>query len=549
MRSSLAIRIIVLMVMSITPLSAILFYNLYNLQLSQERAVHDKAYRLGQVAALEMARIVGGAEDTLLSIAAAPAVRDFDAASCNAYMARVTQSLPQFSGIAVLDRDGVIRCLQNPSGIGVSLRDTTYFQESFRDGKTVIGRYTRGRVSNALVLPIAVPVRNDAGRTTGVVAGSLSLHWLQQRLTERNFARSSSLTIADADGTVLARYPSPDQFVGTRIPDAFQSLVRAVAPGTTEVTSQDGVKRVLAYFPPSDPTTGLYLSIGLSTEEEYGAISTALTWGWVAALATISIAAALAWFAGSHAIKKPIENLVSTVEAWRQGHLEARTNLAKTDGEFGIVGAAIDAYMNELVEARARSEILMRELDHRVKNLLSTVQVVTRQSLKSANVDPAVLAVLNARLAAMAKAHSVLMTNEHHTARFDLLVEAALEPFRVKGADSFEIAGPGLTVGSTAALAFSMALHELATNAAKYGALSADGCVDVHWNFEDDGQTLRFSWSETGGPALVEPESKGFGSVMIQKMLGEQLSGHLVVSYPPQGLQLIFTVPRNHLVT
>lgn len=143
LRSSLTGRLVALMLVCIMPLATVLFYNLYSLQRSQERGVHDDAFRLGQVASLEIARIVGGAEDTLLAVAAAPIVRDFDPTACNAYMSRVTYALPQFSGIAVLDRAGVIRCLQNSRGIGTSLADKDYFKQSFALGKTVLGRFTR----------------------------------------------------------------------------------------------------------------------------------------------------------------------------------------------------------------------------------------------------------------------------------------------------------------------------------------------------------------------------------------------------------------------
>ncbi|MDQ0321121.1 two-component sensor histidine kinase [Pararhizobium capsulatum DSM 1112] len=549
MRSSLAKRLFVLMLMCIVPLAAILFYNLYALWQSQERSVHDEAYRLGQVASLEMARIMGGVEDTLLAVAAAPIVRDFQADACNAYMARVTKALPQFSGIAVLDGSGVIRCLQNPAGIGVSLADKAYFQDSMRTGATVIGRFTEGRVSKELVLPVAVPIRDEAGKVLGVVAGSISLKWLEQKLTERNFAKSSSLTVADADGTIIARYPEPERFVGTQIPERYRHLVRAVAPGTTELTSQDGTHRILAYFPPSSPSTGLYVSVGLSTAEEYGEITKALVSGIVVTLGATIVACLLAWITGRYAIRRPVDRLVSTVEAWRHDQPGARTGLSEADGEFGVVGKAIDDFMDELADARGRSEILMRELDHRVKNLLATVQVVARQSLKSANIDAKVLRALDARLAAMSDAHSVLMGNEKQKAKFVEIVRSAIHPFDKPEATAFEISGPDVVLGSKAALAFSMALHELCTNAAKYGALSAEGKVWIKWDVRrvEDADMLIFHWREIDGPTVSTPTSEGFGGLMIRRMLPDQLRGTLSITYAVSGLDLRFEVPVGNL--
>ena len=538
------------MLMCILPLAAILFYNLYSLRQSQERAAHEAAYRLGEVASLEMARIIGGIQDTLIAISNAPIIRNFDVETCNAYMVRITKALPQFSGIAVLDSEGIIRCLQSPQGIGVSLADKQYFKESFANGKTVLGTFTKGRVSGSYVLPVAVPIKDDTGKVTGVVAGSVSQNWLEKRLTERQFAKGSSLTVADSEGTIVARFPEPTRFVGTRIPEQFRKLVNAVAPGTLELTSQDGTRRVLAYFPPSSPTASLYVSVGLSTDEEYGATSRAMLWGLAVTVGAILAAAALAWLTGRYSIRRPVDRLVSTVEAWRHDQPGARTGLTEADGEFGIVGKAIDAYMDELVEVRSRSDILMRELDHRVKNLLATVQVITRQSLKSANVDPAILKKLNARLAAMSDAHSLLLSNDKHTAGFAEIVGAAIHPFDNPGATPFHVSGPDFTLGSTAALAFSMALHELATNAAKYGSLSVDGgSVAIEWDVQHsaDGEVLAFEWRESGGPPAAAPSESGFGSVMIQRMLADQLRGELSLDYSENGVQIRFTVSLINL--
>jgi two-component sensor histidine kinase len=548
-RSSLTVRLIALMLMCIIPPAAMLFYNLYSLRQSQQNNVHEEAYRLGEVAALEISRIVGGVEDTLIGIAAAPVVRDVKTGECSAYMVRVSNALPQFSGIAVLDRQGIIRCHQKPAGIGVSLADKEYFKRCLDTGRTVLGRYTKGRVSKELVLPVAVPIRNDAGAVSGVVAGSINLKWLQQRLTERNFARSGSLTVADADGTIIARYPQPERFVGTRIPDQFQNLVHAVAPGTLTLSSDDGTEHILAYFPPSDPATSLYVSVGLSTAEEYSAITRAFLRGGIVTVGAVAVAFFLAWSTARYSIRRPMGRLVSTVEAWKKDDVRARTGLSKADGEFGIVGKAIDNYMDELIEVRGRSDILMRELDHRVKNLLATVQVITRQSLKAANVDPDILNALNARLVAMSEAHSVLMRNERHTASFVEVVRSAVRPFENPESTAFEISGPEITVGSTAALAFTMALHELATNAVKYGALSSDGKVSIHWSVvdTDSGRSMDFHWREAGGPAVATPAKSGFGTLMIRRMLADQLRGEIALDYAVHGLNVRLTVPLDRL--
>lgn len=453
-------------------------------------------------------------------------------------------------GIAVVDTAGVIRCLQNPKGIGVSLGDKQYIKDTLTRGQISIGLYTKGRVSHELVLPISVPMRDAAGKITGAVAGSLSVDWLQRRLIERVFAKNSALTIADREGTIIARFPESEKFVGTRIPEPAQNLVRSTVPGTTELTSQDGTHRIIAYFPPAMSQSGLYVGVGLSTEDAYAAIRQALLYGVATTAAAIGVAALLTWVMAKYYIRGPVARLVSTVEAWRRNDEAARSSLSDKGSEFGVLSQAIDAYMDELVAARAQREkdeqhreLLVGELDHRVKNLLATVQALARQSFKQANLDPGVLDKFNARLRAMGEAHSVIMKDHWQTAGLHDVVRAAIAPFDNTEKSPFAISGPTAVLDAKSALALGMALHELCTNAAKYGALSVEeGKVDVSWDVAD-GLKATLQWSESGGPRVELPSQKGFGSTMIERMLAGQIGGSVEVHYVPTGLRCEIKIP------
>jgi two-component sensor histidine kinase len=545
------------MLTAMVPLAAILFYNLYSLRDSKEREVHAEAFRIGQQAALEMQRIIGGVQDTLVAVSSAQVVQGFDAQLCNEYMAMIKKKLPQFSGISVVDTTGVIRCLQNPKGLGVSLADKDYIRQTLTKAEISVGLFTKGRVSKELVLPISVPIQDATGKVNGAVAGSLSLDWLQKRLYERNFAKNSAFTVADREGTILARYPDPEKFVGTRIPENAQKLVQAMEPGTTEMTSQDGTRRIIAYFPPSYSQSGLYVGIGLATDNEYAAIRRAIIFGITVTVVAIAIASLLAWLTAKFYIRRPVARLVKTVEAWRGNDETARSGLQDKGSEFGILSSAIDAYMDELVASRVQRqkdeqqrELLVGELDHRVKNLLSTVQAVARQSFKSANLDPSVLMIFNARLAAMGEAHAVIMKDQWQTANLAEVVRASIQPFDSPTSSPFRVSGPDAVMQSKAALAIGMALHELCTNAAKYGALSTDaGIVRIDWSIEQgaDANSLVLRWAEIDGPAVKPPERSGFGSLMIERMLGSQIGGEVVTDYASTGLVCTITMPLSNV--
>jgi two-component sensor histidine kinase len=209
--------------------------------------------------------------------------------------------------------------------------------------------------------------------------------------------------------------------------------------------------------------------------------------------------------------------------------------------------------MDELVAARSQREkdeqhreLLVGELDHRVKNLLATVQAVARQSFKAANIDPAVLDTFNARLRNMAESHSVIMRDHWQTASLADIVRAAVAPFDSPANSPFSISGAAVTLDPKSALALGMALHELCTNAAKYGALSTEeGRVSVNWHIEAEGESRSavLSWRESGGPGVAPPSQKGFGTTMIEKMLAGQIGGMVAVDYAPDGLQCVITMP------
>ena len=266
-RSSLSKRLFILVAVAVLPLTVILFFNLYSIRLAKEQEVHAEALQAGQLAALEMQRVLGGIENTLMAIAAAPAVQSLDPVACNDYMRRVGSRLPQFAGIAVLDVTGVIRCRQEPRGIGVSLADRPYIKEAMQ-GAFSVGEYTVGRVSKQKMLPVSVPIVGDDQKVIGVVAGSLDLQWLDKKVRERTFALDSNLTIADRNGVVLGRYPEPERYVGTAIPADYLHIVSADEPGTVELTSPDGKRRVIAYFPPNADQPGLFIAVGMSTAAE-----------------------------------------------------------------------------------------------------------------------------------------------------------------------------------------------------------------------------------------------------------------------------------------
>ena len=182
--------------------------------------------------------------------------------------------------------------------------------------------------------------------------------------------------------------------------------------------------------------------------------------------------------------------------------------------------------------------MLTGELEHRIKNTLSVVQAIVSQSLRSAATPAGARDAIAARLVTLGRAHDLLTQASWTAAPIDALVKAAVGNY---GEDSVRIrmSGPSIRLNARAALAISMALHELATNAAKYGALSTDtGYVDISWQIDSTRTPLGidFVWQEYGGPPVTVPERKGFGTRLIETSLTRDL-GRGRIEYLPTGVR------------
>jgi PAS domain S-box-containing protein len=197
----------------------------------------------------------------------------------------------------------------------------------------------------------------------------------------------------------------------------------------------------------------------------------------------------------------------------------------------------------EVTERKGREErerLLMREINHRAKNMLSLVHAIARQS--AARDLPDFIGRFTERIQALAANQNLLIRNELCGVDVQDLVRAELTHFADLVGSRIAVHGPNLRLNAAAAQAIGLAMHELATNAGKYGALSTGGGhVNVCW--ETDGDTLTMSWTECGGPHVSPPERRGFGTVVTQEMVERSVDGNVDLNYAPPGLTWRLTCP------
>jgi PAS domain S-box-containing protein len=207
------------------------------------------------------------------------------------------------------------------------------------------------------------------------------------------------------------------------------------------------------------------------------------------------------------------------------------------DSNGRVIGASKIA--RDITERRRQEErrrLLTNELNHRVKNTLATVQSIAAQTFRG---EDAPVLQFQMRLIALARAHDVLTRENWEGANLDELVDRTITAIYAEPQRRFYISGPSLRLRPKAALSLSMALHELCTNAAKYGALSNDvGRVTIAWRIDDTGDhsRLRLTWREHGGPAVETPGRKGFGSRLLERALARELRARVKLLFPPDGV-------------
>jgi PAS domain S-box-containing protein len=206
-------------------------------------------------------------------------------------------------------------------------------------------------------------------------------------------------------------------------------------------------------------------------------------------------------------------------------------------------GAAVD--ITDRKKAEEHRTLLTNELNHRVKNTLATVQAIASQTLRGVGIDEA-RSSFNARLVALSNAYDLLTEEQWAGADLADIIAGTVSAYAPSGSKLFRIAGPSVRISPKSALSFAMAMNELCTNAAKYGALSKpEGHVRIAWQIDGSKATdsaLQLEWSETGGPPVRPPTRKGFGSRLIENLAAD-LRGAVSMDYDTAGLVCTIRIP------
>jgi two-component sensor histidine kinase len=393
-----------------------------------------------------------------------------------------------------------------------------------------------GPLARAPVVVVTKPLRLDGGRAAdlSVVTPAASFTRILQR---QGLPAGWTATILDGQHRVVGRNRAAEQLVGR---SASADMLQAMSDqprGVRRSRTLDGIPTVTAF----DQLPGYQWAalVAMPREEAAGAAGRAILVVMAIGALLLTGGVLMALRMGRR-IAWPVESLAEAAQEWVEGRevkFPPTTGLEETDHLSRAFAAALEA----LQERDGRRQLLINELNHRVKNTLATVQSVALHTRRGAASVPDYHSALEGRVIAMSHAHEILTRSSWEGAELGDLARATLRAF---ASGRLRIEGPPAKVNPTDALNLSLIFYELATNAAKHGALSTpEGEVSLSWRIRS-AQT-EVSWVESGGPRVEPPRRQGFGSRLIARAAEDLKPSD--VTFAPEGLRCRLTLrERRH---
>jgi two-component sensor histidine kinase len=346
--------------------------------------------------------------------------------------------------------------------------------------------------------------------------------------------------LVDAEGGMMARWLDPVEAIGRPLPDAARFALRGSPNGIWRGQTPQGEAVLMAQA--SSATTGLAVVVGVTEAALWAPVwrSAAIRGAAMLGLIGLAVAASVTM---ARRIAAPVASLGEAAAALAEGRPPPR--LATPIAEVNAVADAMADAAERRRSAEEQRDLLVRELHHRVKNLLTTAQSLATLSARVTREPTAFAAQFGARLRALARTHTMLLEEPEGVLALRRMVTEVVAPCGL-GVGRITLTGPDLRLPPEAAVPLGMVLHELATNAAKYGALSVpEGRLEIAWRVQpaEGAPLLVLDWVERDGPGIATPPRReGFGSQLQRRALATLPGGRTGISWAPQGLSVRLTL-------
>jgi PAS domain S-box-containing protein len=380
--ASLRVRLILLVLLAVLPALGLTIWNAEQARQRETAKVQEDAQRLTRLTASNVEQFVEGARQLLVAISRLSQVRDHDVGGCDAVLADLLKQYPHYANLGAAEPDGDLFCSALPLTGPVNSADRAWFQRAAETRTFAVGDYQIGRVTGQPTINFAYPVLDETtGELKAVVFAALNLSPLNQLAATAEMPAGAALTVLDDLGTILARYPKPEAWIGQTLPEApIINVALTQSEGVAEAPGVDGVQRLYAFAQVEDVTpVGLYVIVGIPKEIAYAEVNrnTSLNLAVLGVVAALGLAAA--WVIGDAFVVRRVQALVAATKRLAGGDLSARTGGPHGPGELDQLARAFDEMAGAL-ETRARQ---LDKTNRALKTLSECNQALVRATDES----------------------------------------------------------------------------------------------------------------------------------------------------------------------
>jgi two-component sensor histidine kinase len=543
--SKLSVRLLLLVLLAAVPVFAVEAY--YELQLREQRRteIGQQVQQMADLVAGQLDRMIEGAQTVLVTLSQFPSISERDVETCNDILIRLAARFFTLDTIGVAMPDGAVLCNSVSGSPPLNVADRPYFRRALETKSLAISDLLLGQLSGRALLTLAQPMLDDRGAVETVLLLTLDPKVISDLLARVPLPPDATIGVLDRQGHRVARVPFDPALIGgvSPVADLLARLSGQGGDGHLLQQDDDGVVRFYG-FARSAHMADLVAYVGLARDALFNAEDRLLVERLTLAGIAFVLAALAAYWFGDYAVRRPIMRLRTAMQRVAAGDLSARAEVTSGTEELAGLAASFNHMARKRRHAEEQQRILLRELNHRMKNSFAAIRSIAAQTL-SHTADPEDFQrAFEGRLAALSSASTLLVAGNWQVAELRALIEATLEPFRMEG--NLRLRGPAVTLPSEMTLTLGLVLHELATNAAKYGAFSVpEGRVEIVWAVQGEvaKRRLILDWTEHGGPPVAEPERRGFGRALIERSVAYELDGSAALTFAPEGVRCHIEVP------
>lgn len=391
--SGVRARLLVLVLLAMLPALGLTVYRAFEDRRAATSRAEADALGAARAAARTQAQLVQQAHQLLLGLAQLPAVREAPSEPCARLLARIVSEFRVYANLGVADRDGDVVCSGVPLPGSVNVADRDYFERAVASRELVVGEYIVGRITGLASLPVAFPLV-ERGRVRGAVFASLDLRWLDQVLSNRSLPDGSTVTVLDRRGTILARVPDRERWVGRTLPEAqLVQAVRSARTGVVTTGGLDGVSRFYGVVPlvRADNEPDVFVTVGIPTEAALAAATRTLVRDLLVLALVALVALGLALAAAHVFLVRPVDRLTAATRRLGAGTPDARVRLEHAPRELVELGSAFNQMAESLGRREAELRSLNDDLERRVAERTAELEAANDGLAREAAIRTAVL--------------------------------------------------------------------------------------------------------------------------------------------------------------